>query len=145
MIPLIGGLSFWPKLIIGVVLAFLVGWGVRTVYSSIYDRGHARGVADTQQAERDCIEGSVCAEAVVTRAAAQQVVVDQAQAKAKAVADAAAAVLLEQEKAARADAETRAAAALAAANAAERRYQRALASNQACATWSAAEVPCPIE
>lgn len=144
MIPLIGGLSFWPKLIIGVVLAGLVGWGVSTVYTSIYDRGYARGMADTQQAEHDCIEGSVCAEAVDRRAAEQQVVVSKAQEAARLKAEAAAAEQLAQEVAAREAAESRATAARAAASAAERRYQQALAGNQACAAWSAQEVPCPI-
>lgn len=145
MIPFLAGLGFWPKLIAGAIVLGLIGWGVHSVYSSIYDRGYGRGVADTQQAERDCIEGSVCAGAVITRAAAQQVVVAQAQAKAKAEVEAAALVLLKQEQDAREEAESRATAARAAASAAQRRYLEALTTNQACATWSSQKIPCPVE
>ncbi len=134
----------WPKVIAGAVLAGLVGWGAWSANSAIFDRGRARGVADTQQAERDCIEGSVCAAAADRRAAEQRQVVADAQAAARAQAELAAAELLKQEKDAREAAESRASAARAAASAAERRFQQALATNQACAAWAAAPVPCPL-
>lgn len=139
------GLGFWPKLIAGAIVAGLIGWGVSSAYSAIFDRGHARGVADTQQAERDCIEGSVCAAAADDRAEVQRQVVADAQAAARAQAEVAAAAQLEQEKAAREAAESRATAARMAASAAERRFQAALAANQACSTWAATPVPCPLE
>lgn len=135
----------YAKLIAGAVLAGLLSWGGHSIYASIRDKAHARGVADAQQAERDCIEGSVCAEAAITRAAAQHAVVTAAREEARLTAEAVAAEHLAQEVAAREAAESRASAARAAASAAERRYQQALAGNQACAAWSAQEVPCPLE
>lgn len=140
----LAAIGIWPKVIGGVVLAALIGWGVHSVYSAIYDRGQDRGVADTQQAERDCIEGSVCAEAADKRAATQREVIADALAAAKVQADAAAAVALEQEQDARAAAESRATAARAAASAAERRFQQVLAASQSCRTWAETEVPCPL-
>lgn len=134
----------YAKLIAGVVLAGLLSWGAHSIYASIRDKAHARGMADTQQAERDCIENSVCAEAAINRAAAQQVVVDKAREEARLRAEAAAAEQLAQEVTAREAAESRASAARAAASAAERRYRQALAGNQACAAWAAAPVPCPL-
>lgn len=144
MIPFLAGLGFWPKLIAGAIVLGLIGWAVHSVYSSIYDRGYGRGVADTQQAERDCIDGTVCALALEARATKQREIVAAAQDAARKQAELAAAEQLKQEVAAREAAETRAQAARAAAGAAERRYQQALAANQACATWSSTIVPCPI-
>lgn len=124
--------------------AAIVGWGLYSVYDAIRDRGHARGVADTLQAERLCTEGTVCAEAVTRRAAEAVTLVEQARQKAREEERLAIAADMQLLEAARAREASRAAAAVRAREQADRRLLDAIASNQACREWAAAEVPCPV-
>lgn len=144
MIPLIGGFSRGIQLGISAVVLGLIGWGAYSVYDAIRDHGYRQGAADTIQAERLCNEGTVCADTVVRRAAEQAAVVAAAVQRAAERATQAANIQIEQEIAARTAAESREKAAHVAASAAERRYQQALATNQACSEWASRPVPCPL-
>lgn len=141
---ILAGLSLGRVLLYVGVLA-TAGWGLYSVYDAIRDKAYGRGRADQMQDERLCIEGSVCEDAALTRAADQARVVAEAVQRAAELAAQAANVKLEQETAARAAAETRLKAAKQSEESAQKRYLEALASNQSCREWSEVIGPCPLE